>query len=177
MSRADERPIRGAPGGAYNLDFFDTDNEFETFGLERQRMNEAAFRHDFQRFATALAARDFISDAEFDREWTYERLQELDARIEKRGGLPVTIMRKLLRPVRYTVDLHDTPCTICLERCTPDDRLARLLCGHTFHCHCLQTWLQEQYTCPMCRKDLRPPEAPSSASDGGRGSAAAAGGT
>ena len=42
-------------------------------------------------------------------------------------------------------------CTICLEDCKT---AVKMKCGHIFHEHCIDTWLEESTTCPLCRRDL-----------------------
>lgn len=39
-------------------------------------------------------------------------------------------------------------CSICLEKNSDQ----RLICGHCFHGECIDKWLEEQSTCPNCRK-------------------------
>ena len=40
-------------------------------------------------------------------------------------------------------------CPICLEHC---DKEYSLVCGHFFHKNCLQRWLYQRNTCPVCRQ-------------------------
>ena len=144
----DDRPI--VARGFYDLSFFDTDNEYETYGLEVMRQDDARVQAVFQRYLTHLNS-DFVSDADFDREFTYERLLELDAQLMRRGGLAAGELRRILAPVRGI----EADCTICMERSTRRDRMARLACAHAFHTACLQQWLAEHASCPLCRLDLR----------------------
>lgn len=62
-------------------------------------------------------------------------------------------------------DAESTPeeCSICLERFLAGDWLKRTSCselgvGHVFHQQCLDTWLEEHHTCPVCRHPLREPD-------------------
>lgn len=41
-------------------------------------------------------------------------------------------------------------CVICLEEMSPDSKLLRLSCGHTFHEHCFRKWMLKSDCCPMC---------------------------
>ena len=136
--------------GTYDLSFFDTDNEYETYGMEQMQRRDGVFEAFFQRYVTHLSS-DFVSDADFDREFTYERLSELDERLVRRGGLSAHELRRLLAPVRGVCET----CPICLEESAAKDKMARLACGHTFHCRCLAEWLGQHHSCPLCRKDLR----------------------
>ncbi|KAF8693290.1 hypothetical protein HU200_038674 [Digitaria exilis] len=47
-------------------------------------------------------------------------------------------------------------CTVCLEEYEPKD-VVRVLpaCGHAFHAPCIDTWLRQHPTCPVCRASLR----------------------
>ncbi|KAM7267987.1 hypothetical protein ACFE04_010153 [Oxalis oulophora] len=47
-------------------------------------------------------------------------------------------------------------CTVCLADYRNDD-LLRILpnCGHSFHMTCIDIWLQQHSTCPVCRISLR----------------------
>lgn len=42
-------------------------------------------------------------------------------------------------------------CCICLEKFKLDDIVRVLECKHCYHKECLNIWLQEHHTCPICR--------------------------
>ncbi|KAM0068789.1 putative transcription factor C2H2 family [Helianthus debilis subsp. tardiflorus] len=50
----------------------------------------------------------------------------------------------------------DAQCIVCLSNYHADDTL-RILpsCGHFFHSSCIDIWLQQHCTCPICRVSLR----------------------
>ncbi|OWM90488.1 RING-H2 finger protein ATL64-like [Punica granatum] len=49
-------------------------------------------------------------------------------------------------------------CTVCLESFRPGDS-CRLLpnCTHSFHSHCIDSWLLKTPVCPICRAAINPP--------------------
>lgn len=51
---------------------------------------------------------------------------------------------------------EDAQCSICLGE-YQDKEILRIMpvCGHNFHVSCIDTWLQQQSTCPVCRLPLR----------------------
>ncbi len=47
-------------------------------------------------------------------------------------------------------------CAICLEDIHTDEKIAQPLpCCHTFHCNCMNQWLQQNRSCPLCRYPIR----------------------
>uniref|UniRef100_A0A5B6ZJT2 RING-type E3 ubiquitin transferase n=1 Tax=Davidia involucrata TaxID=16924 RepID=A0A5B6ZJT2_DAVIN len=51
---------------------------------------------------------------------------------------------------------EDTQCTVCLSEYHEEDTLRILpYCGHSFHSTCVDIWLQQHSTCPVCRISLR----------------------
>nr|CDS34109.1 zinc finger protein [Hymenolepis microstoma] len=46
-------------------------------------------------------------------------------------------------------------CSICLEKYKVNDETMSLPCLHHFHQTCLETWLSQKGSCPICRKDIR----------------------
>ncbi|XP_068669642.1 RING-H2 finger protein ATL39-like [Aristolochia californica] len=47
-------------------------------------------------------------------------------------------------------------CSICLGEYEEKDVLRIMpICGHNFHLPCIDTWLQKQSTCPVCRLSLQ----------------------
>jgi len=147
----DERPV-GTGRTTYNLDFWDGDNEYESFGLRALQRDEEAFHAYFARYTEHLANGGGVTDADFERHFTYERLLELDEALVKKGGLSRAETEALLEP---RLAAGGEPCPVCMTDATKGDRVAVLSCGHTFHVHCLSQWLARSHTCPICRKDLR----------------------
>ena len=47
-------------------------------------------------------------------------------------------------------------CPICLQDVS-DDKITKTTCDHSFCSDCLNTWLENKHTCPMCRNLLRQP--------------------
>jgi hypothetical protein len=145
----DDRPVIAR--GAYDLSFVDSVNESETVSLERLRVDASQFQNFFQQYLAHLSNTDFVSDADFDRDFTYDRLLQLDAALVRSAGLSRSQLARWLKPVRGVV----ADCCICMETSARTARMARVGCGHTFHCSCLERWLRSQHTCPLCRCDLR----------------------
>ncbi|XP_012083754.2 E3 ubiquitin-protein ligase ATL4 [Jatropha curcas] len=50
-------------------------------------------------------------------------------------------------------------CAVCLSKFESQDQLRLLpLCCHAFHAHCIDTWLQSNQTCPLCRSPIHASE-------------------
>lgn len=46
-------------------------------------------------------------------------------------------------------------CAICLEDCDSNiESVSLKVCNHTFHTHCINSWLTKQRTCPLCRTKI-----------------------
>ena len=50
-------------------------------------------------------------------------------------------------------------CIICRDDMAAGESLKKLACGHVFHLSCLQSWLERQQTCPICRGEIFPSRA------------------
>ena len=46
-------------------------------------------------------------------------------------------------------------CTICRSEYNTFDEITELSCGHKFHKSCLDIWLSNKITCPVCRYSIR----------------------
>ena len=58
---------------------------------------------------------------------------------------------------RLVSDTEQT-CAVCQDTLTPDQEGRKLnACGHWFHKTCIDTWLQGNVNCPVCRHDIREP--------------------
>ena len=60
-------------------------------------------------------------------------------------------------PIYGQIVAEEELCPICLE----DGGSLRLVCTHIFHQNCLETWFEENDTCPICRQRV-PPNQPKS---------------
>ncbi|KAK4766178.1 hypothetical protein SAY87_007820 [Trapa incisa] len=91
---------------------------------------------------------------------TFHLASRSDLSIMERGlhGLePVVVSNfptKKYGDMFSTVD--DTQCVVCLTEYHHEDVL-RILpnCGHSFHANCIDIWLHQHCTCPVCRISLR----------------------
>ncbi|XP_052402242.1 RING finger protein 150 [Carassius gibelio] len=45
-------------------------------------------------------------------------------------------------------------CAVCIEDYKPNDVVRILPCGHVFHKNCVDPWLQDHRTCPMCKMNI-----------------------
>ncbi|XP_034151427.1 E3 ubiquitin-protein ligase RNF128-like [Esox lucius] len=45
-------------------------------------------------------------------------------------------------------------CAVCIESYHPGDVVTVLTCGHLFHKACIEPWLLDKRTCPMCKADI-----------------------
>jgi len=80
-----------------------------------------------------------------------------NARLVNSPGASEREIRKLkIRKFRDgLVPKDDANCCICLGEYQPKDRIRFLPCKHHQHADCLDTWLQMNASCPVCKKDVR----------------------
>ncbi|KAK7795140.1 hypothetical protein U0070_026015 [Myodes glareolus] len=43
-------------------------------------------------------------------------------------------------------------CTICITEYMVGNKIRKLPCSHEYHAHCIDRWLSENTTCPICRR-------------------------
>jgi len=51
---------------------------------------------------------------------------------------------------------ESTSCLICQDEFKTNDQKRFLPCFHSFHVNCIDTWLSEKLTCPICLKEVKP---------------------
>lgn len=57
---------------------------------------------------------------------------------------------------RATGAIVNTECAICHDRVLADELLRNLPgCTHAFHQNCIDNWLRQNPTCPLCRNNVR----------------------
>ncbi|KAK7796581.1 hypothetical protein U0070_017398 [Myodes glareolus] len=45
-------------------------------------------------------------------------------------------------------------CSICITEYMEGNKLRKLPCSHEYHAHCINRWLSENTTCPICPRDV-----------------------
>ncbi|EXB38370.1 E3 ubiquitin-protein ligase ATL4 [Morus notabilis] len=70
-------------------------------------------------------------------------------------ALPLFAFASVTRRGAATSAIFAADCAVCLSKFEPDDQLRLLpLCCHAFHALCVDTWLQSNQTCPLCRSPI-----------------------
>ncbi|XVF70309.1 hypothetical protein PTKIN_Ptkin11bG0152000 [Pterospermum kingtungense] len=86
--------------------------------------------------------------------WMLEILNGFVALLADRQGISPEDLEKGLPLIDYKSlgKTSDNECAICLED-FEDDELCRVfpLCKHVFHFNCIDNWLRNHITCPICR--------------------------
>ncbi|KAF5177089.1 Ring-h2 finger protein [Thalictrum thalictroides] len=74
---------------------------------------------------------------------------------QPRTGLDAAVIATL--PIFVYKGADHIECAVCLSN-LEEQELVRLLpnCKHTFHSHCIDTWLGAHSTCPVCRTEAEP---------------------
>ncbi|XP_072901369.1 E3 ubiquitin-protein ligase DZIP3-like isoform X2 [Hemitrygon akajei] len=75
-------------------------------------------------------------------------------KIEKKSWMGVEYQQLL----QHQESTEEDPCVICHEELVPHEDCYELECKHTFHKKCIDYWLKEQSTCPICRILVLKPE-------------------
>ena len=95
--------------------------------------------------------------AVFDGDSPFDSLETVQAPIAEEA-------RPTRRRPNALAEMEDRTCSICTENVEDGER--RLLCGHIFHRHCVDTWFSrqrasgQQKSCPTCRASVvRVPQA------------------
>lgn len=108
------------------------------------------------------------------------KFREFAQRLSEQNNIPDTsaeqrnaLINQLPTDFYKNTDASHTDCSICLSEFCEEDCVRILKCTHYFHEQCINLWLQDNDTCPLCRinviadeeKSSESPESPESASD------------
>lgn len=82
-----------------------------------------------------------------------ERRAEKRLKSEAKRAIGRLRVRTLKRGDEETTsDIH--MCAVCIESYKPEEVVTVLTCDHIFHKACIEPWLLERRTCPMCKCDV-----------------------
>jgi hypothetical protein len=91
---------------------------------------------------------------------TYEQLLELQEKIgyvnkglstEEIKRIPVISFSKTNTKSKN----HSSECTKCQFDYKEGEKLNQLNCKHTYHTHCVEEWLQNNKSCPICKEEVK----------------------
>ncbi|XP_021896912.1 uncharacterized protein LOC110813931 isoform X1 [Carica papaya] len=83
----------------------------------------------------------------------YEMLLALDENNNQHVGASVNQINSL--PVsKVQTDAFGEDCAICLETPTTGDSIRHLPCLHKFHKDCIDQWLRQKSSCPVCKSSI-----------------------
>lgn len=51
---------------------------------------------------------------------------------------------------------NDDECSVCVQEYKIGEYKRKLACGHEYHKKCIDKWLKDCLTCPICRKEIKP---------------------
>ncbi|NXU88567.1 RNF6 ligase, partial [Xiphorhynchus elegans] len=54
----------------------------------------------------------------------------------------------------HTENERSKTCSVCINEYATGNKLRQLPCMHEFHIHCIDRWLSENSTCPICRQPV-----------------------
>lgn len=88
----------------------------------------------------------------------YEALWNLSERIglAKARGLSKEVIDNI-PSFRYSASSRDSSngnCVVCMSDYSKGEKLRRLPCNHDFHAKCIDRWLKNNRTCPVCREEV-----------------------
>jgi len=85
---------------------------------------------------------------------SYEQLLTLDENVKKRGLTKSEIDALPIMEFKSTMAHQSSSCSICMGEYVVRDKLRRLPCKHYYHKECIDKWLSENKTCPICKHSI-----------------------
>ena len=104
---------------------------------------------------------NFTSDTDFLEMARRMSEQEAEARAKKKRAktdsikkLPIVKIESKHCKKSKTSKLEPPTCTVCCENIGIGTKGMFMPCGHIYHPDCLNPWLEQHNTCPVCRFEL-----------------------
>eukprot|EP01121_Diplochlamys_sp_Union-15-3_P017941 TRINITY_DN6425_c0_g1_i1.p1 TRINITY_DN6425_c0_g1~~TRINITY_DN6425_c0_g1_i1.p1 ORF type:complete len:144 (+),score=0.52 TRINITY_DN6425_c0_g1_i1:56-487(+) len=77
----------------------------------------------------------------------------INMQTEDNGVDPEILLRLPVENYDENVPTEDKSCSICLADYQTGEALRCLSCDHKYHKICIDTWLTNHHTCPLCKSD------------------------
>ncbi|GKV10699.1 hypothetical protein SLEP1_g22028 [Rubroshorea leprosula] len=85
-------------------------------------------------------------------------LVHVQQQLERQRNERTITIGELAQPMSYRSyerTVNSTECAICLEEFSGDDECRVLpICKHIYHMGCIDRWLMDELTCPICRTNV-----------------------
>jgi hypothetical protein len=98
-----------------------------------------------------LLPADYVMDDDVAQ--TAEDLRLLAETVGDVTGLGLSPEEIAARPIRTIRADEEVTCCVCLADVEAGEDARALKCGHLFHPDCIDPWLVDKKTCPMCQGD------------------------
>jgi E3 ubiquitin-protein ligase RNF38/44 len=108
---------------------------------------------------SGLPSEMLFSDRDFTED-DYEALLALDEGVENRKGAKADVINQLHTervPRKSGGHAGYGDCCICLDRINTGQVVRKLECRHYFHKGCVDKWLKQKATCPICQRKIGEP--------------------
>jgi Ring finger domain len=102
-------------------------------------------------YAGILNYRNYVFERQFTsllEQYEGEERPQMDFNIN--GLSPETIIRIPIQRVSE----NDGQCSVCLEVFKDIDKARLMPCGHKYHLLCIDKWLMQHTSCPLCKADF-----------------------
>ncbi|XP_018602577.1 uncharacterized protein LOC108931342 isoform X2 [Scleropages formosus] len=134
-------------------------NFSEFLGLAEERLNRHGGRSRAGRGSrhrhAHLAAQDLLDDSQGNNYEALLAFEESQGAVVARKAMSSREIERL--PVKAFNPIHSagkTECQICFSDYVEGEKLRMLPCLHDYHMQCIDRWLKENATCPVCRVDV-----------------------
>lgn len=100
-----------------------------------------------------------LSEESRDEEIPPQVLEESEelAQEHRFGGGSSSTAIEALKMGKYCIGDINESCTICIEQFLAGEDIAIMQCDHAYHKGCIDQWLMNNNSCPLCRvKQLKP---------------------
>ncbi|KAI0242069.1 hypothetical protein L0F63_003599 [Massospora cicadina] len=57
-------------------------------------------------------------------------------------------------PILQLEEEADAVCAICITEYEDSDEICKMFCNHHYHVDCVDEWLRQNRTCPLCKRDI-----------------------
>jgi hypothetical protein len=90
---------------------------------------------------------------DFDLESAEPSVEKLEENKRKMAKLLMDGGRIGIIPYKADENVEDC-CAICLDQLRDGDQIRELWCNHYFHVDCIDPWLLNKQSCPLCKDDV-----------------------